>query len=81
MANQKMFDKLRDSVVTQNVAGCAQLSQEALAAGIPALDIITKGLSVGMKIIGDKFEAAEIYLPQIMMSGKAMKQCNGNPHS
>jgi monomethylamine corrinoid protein len=25
-----------------------------------------------MKIIGDKFEAAEIYLPQIMMSAKAM---------
>ncbi|PAV12215.1 monomethylamine corrinoid protein 1, partial [Methanosarcina spelaei] len=40
--------------------------------GIPALDIITKGLSVGMKIVGDKFEAAEIFLPQIMMSGKAM---------
>jgi monomethylamine corrinoid protein len=25
-----------------------------------------------MKIIGDKFEAAEVFLPQIMMSGKAM---------
>jgi monomethylamine corrinoid protein len=25
-----------------------------------------------MKIVGDKFEAAEFFLPQIMMSGKAM---------
>ncbi|MFZ2499134.1 methyltransferase cognate corrinoid protein, partial [Methanosarcina sp.] len=73
MTNTEMFDKLRDSVVTQNVAGCAQLTQEALDAGIPALDIITKGLSEGMKIVGDKFEAAEIYLPQIMMSGKTME--------
>ncbi|AKB23347.1 methyltransferase cognate corrinoid protein [Methanosarcina sp. WH1] len=72
MANQEIFDKLRDAIVNQNVAGIAQLTQEALAAGIPAIDIITKGLSVGMKIIGDKFEAAEIYLPQIMMSAKAM---------
>jgi monomethylamine corrinoid protein len=72
MANQEIFDKLRDAVVNQNVAGIAQLTQEALAAGIAPIDIITKGLSLGMKIIGDKFEAAEIYLPQIMMSAKAM---------
>ena len=72
MANQEIFDKLRDAIVNQNVAGIAQLTQEALAAGIAPIDIITKGLSLGMKIIGDKFEAAEIYLPQIMMSAKAM---------
>ena len=72
MANQEIFDKLRDAIVNQNVAGTAQLAKDALAAGIPPLDIISKGLSVGMKIIGDKFEAAEIFLPQIMMSGKAM---------
>jgi monomethylamine corrinoid protein len=72
MANQEMFDKLRDAIVNQNVTGVAQLTKEALDAGIPAIDIITKGLSVGMKIIGDKFEAAEVFLPQIMMSGKAM---------
>ncbi len=72
MANQEIFDKLRDAVVNQNIAGTAELCKEALDAGIPALDIITKGLSVGMKIVGDRFEAAEIFLPQIMMSGKAM---------
>ncbi|AKB49410.1 Monomethylamine methyltransferase corrinoid protein [Methanosarcina barkeri str. Wiesmoor] len=72
MANQEIFDKLRDAIVNQNVAGIAQLTQKALDAGIPALDIITKGLSVGMKIVGDKFEAAEVFLPQIMMSAKAM---------
>ena len=72
MANQEMLDKLRDAIVNQDVAGIKQLTQEALDAGIPAIDIITKGLSVGMKIIGDKFEAAEVFLPQIMMSAKAM---------
>jgi monomethylamine corrinoid protein len=72
MANQEIFDKLRDAIVNQNIAGIAQLTQEALDAGIPAIDIITKGLSVGMKIIGNKFEAAEVFLPQIMMSAKAM---------
>ena len=81
MANQEIFDKLRDAIVNQNVSGIAQLTREALDAGIPPLDIITKGLSVGMKIVGDKFEAAEFFLPQIMMSGKAMSNAMASPHS
>jgi monomethylamine corrinoid protein len=72
MANEEMFDKLRDAIVTQNVSGIAQLTREALDAGISPNEIIDKGLAVGMKIVGDKFEAAEFFLPQIMMSGKAM---------
>ena len=72
MANEEMFDKLREAIVTQNVSGIAQLTREALDAGIVPFDIINKGLAPGMKIIGDKFEAAEVFLPQIMMSGKAM---------
>ena len=59
-------------IVNQNVAGTTQICKEVLDAGIPVLDIITKDLSVGMKTVGDKFEAAEIFLPQIMMSEKAM---------
>ncbi|MDD3043675.1 MAG: methyltransferase cognate corrinoid protein [Methanosarcinaceae archaeon] len=72
MADQEMFDNLRDSIVNQDVEGCAKLTKEALEAGTPAIEIITKGLSVGMKIVGEKFEAAEIFLPQIMMSAKTM---------
>ncbi|WP_342303763.1 methyltransferase cognate corrinoid protein [Methanolobus sp. ZRKC5] len=72
MGNQEMLDKLRDAIVNQDINGCAGITQEALDAGIGPVEAIEGGLSVGMKIIGDKFEAAEIYLPQIMMSAKAM---------
>ncbi|TQD28403.1 methyltransferase cognate corrinoid protein [Methanolobus vulcani] len=72
MSNQELLDKLRDTIVNQDINGCATATQEAVDAGISAVDAIEGGLSVGMKIVGDKFEAAEIYLPQIMMSAKAM---------
>ena len=81
MANQEIFDKLRDAIVNQNVAGIAQLTKEALDAGIPPLDIITKGLSVGMKIVGDKFEAAEVFPAPNYDVRKSNEQCNGSPHS
>jgi len=72
MGKQEILDKLRDSIVKQNINGTVEAAKEALAAGIPAFEAIDSGLAVGMKIVGDKFEAAEIYLPQIMMSAKAM---------
>lgn len=72
MGKQEILDKLRDTIVNQDIDGCTAAAKEALAAGVSAFDAINSGLAVGMNIIGDKFEKAEIYLPQIMMSAKAM---------
>ncbi|MEL4304740.1 methyltransferase cognate corrinoid protein [Methanococcoides sp. LMO-2] len=72
MGNQELFDKLKNAIVNQDINGCPVATQEALDAGITAFDIINEGLAPGMKIVGDNFEAATIYLPQIMMSAKAM---------
>ena len=67
-----MFKELAEAVMTQNINGTVEKTKEALAGGIPALEIIQKGLSEGMKVVGEKFESGELFLPQIMMSAKAM---------
>jgi monomethylamine corrinoid protein len=72
MGKQEILDKLRDTIVKQDINGCVAAAKEALAAGVPAFDAINDGLALGMNIVGEKFEKAEIYLPQIMMSAKAM---------
>lgn len=72
MAKQQILDNLRDAIVNRNINGAVEGSKAALASGISAFDAINSGLAVGMTIVGEKFEAAEIYLPQIMMSAKAM---------
>jgi methyltransferase cognate corrinoid proteins, Methanosarcina family len=67
-----IFKEIADAVTNQNINGTVEKTKEALAQGIPALDIVQKGLSEGMKVVGDKFEAGTLFLPQIMMSAKAM---------
>jgi monomethylamine corrinoid protein len=67
-----IFKELADAVMTQNINGTVEKTKEALAKGVSALDIVQKGLAEGMKVVGDKFEAGELFLPQIMMSAKAM---------
>ena len=67
-----IFKEIADAVTVQNINGTVEKTKEALAGGKPALDIVQKGLSEGMKVVGEKFEAGTLFLPQIMMSAKAM---------
>jgi monomethylamine corrinoid protein len=69
-----IFAELSDLISKQDINGTVEATKNALAAGTPALDIVQKGLAAGMKIVGDKFENGELFLPQIMMSAKAMNE-------
>jgi 5-methyltetrahydrofolate--homocysteine methyltransferase len=51
----------------------ASLTNEAVEAGIPALEIINQGLVPGMTVVGTKFREGEIFLPEILLSAKTMK--------
>ena len=53
-------------------AGVSELTEKALAQGISSEDIIKRGLSEGMDIVGRKFEAEEYYLPDMLASAKAV---------
>ena len=45
---------------------------ELLHAGIPAKKIMNDGLIEGMNIVGNKMETEEMFIPEVLMSAKAM---------
>ena len=51
----------------------ATLTNEAVEAGVPALEIINQGLVPGMTVVGTKFREGEIFLPEVLLSAKTMK--------
>ena len=53
-------------------SGVSELTEKALAQGISAGDIIKKGLTAGMDIVGQKFEAKEYYIPDMLASAEAV---------
>ena len=52
--------------------GVSELTEEAIALGISARDIINNGLTRGMDIVGQKFEAGEYYIPDMLASAEAV---------
>lgn len=52
--------------------GASELTKEALEKGIKAADILENALIPAMAIVGNKFSRHEIYVPQMLMSAKAM---------
>lgn len=52
--------------------GADELTAQAIAEGVDAQEILTKGLMVGMERVGVKFRENKIFVPQVLMSAKAM---------
>ena len=48
------------------------LTERALAKNISAETILNKGLVSGMNIVGEKFKKMEIFIPEVLVSAKAM---------
>ena len=51
-----------------------RLTQELLAAGTGPQDIVERGLVPGMAIVGDQFKRNEIFVPEMLVAARAMKE-------
>lgn len=52
--------------------GADELAKQAIEEGIAPGDILTYGLMVGMEKVGVKFRENKVFVPQVLMSAKAM---------
>ena len=52
--------------------GVSELVEMALKQGIDVKEIINKGLTSGMEIVGKKFEEGEYYIPDMLASAEAV---------
>ena len=52
--------------------GADELTKKAIEAGVNPDDVLKKGLVIGMEKIGVKFRENKVFVPQVLMSAKAM---------
>lgn len=67
------FNELTNSIADGQVAKATEVTKKALAAKVPAKDVLNKGLLPAMNRVGKDFEDGQIFLPELLMAGDAMK--------
>jgi 5-methyltetrahydrofolate--homocysteine methyltransferase len=64
---------LANAVIKGNQAESVRLTKEALAEGIDPKQVLENGLIAGMGVIGVRFKANEVYIPEVLIAARAMK--------
>lgn len=67
------IQRLRDCIVDGDADSAPDLVQRALEEGLNPLQILDEALVRGADIVGERFESGEYYLPELMMTGRALK--------
>lgn len=68
MTSQDIFDRLAEAVERLDARQAPRLVQEALDAGIRPADILSCGLSEGMRRVGAKFNTGEMFMPEVLVA-------------
>ena len=68
------LEALNRAVIAGDSDAAFELTKQALAASVPANEILDKGLIPGLRQVGDLFERGEYFLPELIVSGDAVAQ-------
>lgn len=68
-----LLKEIGESVLTYQPKKAEEHTQRALDEGKTAAEVLNQGLIPAMDTVGKKYEAGEIYVPEMLMAAKAMK--------
>jgi 5-methyltetrahydrofolate--homocysteine methyltransferase len=67
-----LFEQIADEVVKGKADTVKELVDKAISEEISAEDILNNGLVAGMNIVGEKFKNNEFFIPEVLVSARAM---------
>ncbi|MFC1554297.1 corrinoid protein [candidate division KSB1 bacterium] len=67
-----ILQEISDNLQKGNDEKVFELTNNAIAEGLPAKTILDDGLIAGMNIIGEQFGRHEIFLPDVLLAARAM---------
>ncbi len=64
---------LAEAVIKGDPNASVTITKQAIAEKMPAGDILKNGLIAGMDVVGVRFKANEVYIPEVLIAARAMK--------
>ncbi len=66
------YQDLADSIIAGDNVRSKEITKKLLDEGVTAIEILNNGLMPGMNVVGKKFKAYEIYIPEVLVAARAM---------
>jgi methylmalonyl-CoA mutase cobalamin-binding domain/chain len=73
VAKEQILESLKEAVVRFDIDGIRTLAENALKQGISAYEGVINGMAKGMEVVGQKYQAGEYFLPELVMAGETFK--------
>lgn len=67
------FEHIMEATMSGDQKKVEQLTNDAIARGVDPGSIIQNGFIPAMSVVGDKFGAGEIFIPEMLIAARAMK--------
>ncbi len=67
-----LFEKIADALIIGNLGEVTKLTQEALDNNTGARDILDNGLLAGMDVVGQRFKAGDMFIPEVLLCARCM---------
>ena len=68
----ELLGKMAESLIAGKIDEVVTLTKEALDGGAAPADILDKGLLAGMDVVGQRFKAEEMFIPEVLRCAKCM---------
>jgi corrinoid protein of di/trimethylamine methyltransferase len=69
----EQFQSMKQSIIDGDPELAKELAKHALAEGIDPLEAMNRGFVLGLNAVGEQFEQGEMFLPDLVLAGEAMK--------
>jgi len=66
------YQDLADSIISGDNVKSKELAQKLVDEGVTAVEVLNDGLVPGMDVVGKKFKANEMYIPEVLIAARAM---------
>jgi len=74
---EELLRQIADCIVTGDNRKIRELVPKALGEGVEPETILTQGLIPGMEVVSEKFKGEEFYIPQVLLSERALNEAMG----
>ena len=68
----ELLGKMAEFLIAGNIDEVVNLTKEALDGGASPADILDQGLLAGMDVVGQRFKAEEMFIPEVLRCAKCM---------